>query len=249
MSALHTRLAVLASTGALAATGLTVGAATAQAHSIPACGNHALAVTRTYVDSGAGHSWMSLVYRNITRHSCSITGYPGLDAVRNGHVLAHAARRRDGHPVRSVTVAPGGYASAGVEWENFNGATGKNCRFSTAVRTTVANTGRVHRLRVSVSRCGLEVHPTLPGTPMYPHYGPAQHYWIAGSKATAARTNFYLDHAANQLARSRDFRPQVRQLRKLAALPETGLTRKQRKQARMLVRELDAFFATPGLYR
>lgn len=250
MSTVRTRLGVLASTGMLAAAGFAAGTASANAQSLPACGNSALAVTRTYVDSGMGHSWMRLVYRNTVSHSCTVTGYPGLDAIsRDGHVLAHAQRTLDGGHVRTITIPPGGYASAGVAWENFNGATGGPCAFSATVNTIVANTTRVHRLRVSVSRCGLQVHPTVAGTPLYPHYGPAQHDWIQGANVDAADMGRYFHAAAKQLKKSGDYPTQVKELAQLVSLPDTGLTAKQKKEARADVKDLDRFFGTPGLYR
>lgn len=250
MTTVRTRVGVLAATGALAATGLAVTATSAAARSVPTCGNSSLAVTRSFVDSGMGHSWMTLVYRNKTSHSCTLKGYPGLDAVRhNGSVLAHARRVRDGKPIRTITVRPGRYASASVQWENFNGATGGSCAFSAYVNTVVADTGRVHRLNVSVSRCGLQVHPTVAGTPPYPNYGPAQHDWIQGAHVDAAGMNRYFRAAAKQLSKSGDYPKQVKELKQLASFPDTGLTRKQRRQARADVKDLDSFFATPGLYR
>jgi hypothetical protein len=249
MTTARTRLAVLTTAGALAATGLAAGAVTAGAQPLPACGNSSLAVTRTYVDSGMGHSWMSLVYRNTSSQTCTVTGYPGLDAVGSyGHVLAHAKRNRDGQQIRTISINPGGYASAGVQWENFNGATGGSCAFSESVNTIVANTSRVHHLDVSVSRCGLQVHPTVAGTPLFPDYGPAQLAWIRGAKADAADMGRYFHAAAKQLAKSGDYPTQVNELDQLASLPDTGLTHKQQKEARADVKDLDSFFGTPGLY-
>jgi hypothetical protein len=250
MTTLRQRLGVVAATGVLVGAGLAVGATAAGAATVPACGNGALAVTRTYVDSGMGSSYMTLVYRNTSAHRCSVTGYPGLDTVaRHGHVLAHAGRTSNGEPVRTVIIRPGHFASAAVRWENFDGATGGSCRFGAYVNTTVANTSRVHRLDVSVSRCGLQVHPTLAGTPLYPHYGPAQLAWIRGSKAIAAEQGRYFRAAARQLHKSGDYPTQVRELKQLASFPDTGLTRKQRREARADVKDLDHFFGTPGLYR
>jgi hypothetical protein len=253
MSTVRNRLVVLATAGAITAAGLTATAAAASAAAVPQCGNAALAVTRTYVDSGAGHSWMSLIYRNATTHSCTVSGYPGLDAVGpKGHVLAHAVRTVSGYGggghVSSVTVRPGGFASASVEWLNFNGATGGSCRFSAAVKTIVANTNRVHRLPVSVSVCGLQVHPTVAGTPQYPHYGVAQRYWTQGGNAIAAKMNYYFGHARHALKTAKVYPTQVAELTQLISLPETGLTKKQIKEARADVKDLDDFFATPGLY-
>jgi hypothetical protein len=250
MTTVRTRLGVLATTGAVAVAGLATAATSATAQSLPACGNSALTVTRTFVDSGMGHSFMRLVYRNGTAHACTVTGYPGLDAIdAYGHVLAHAQRTPNGEHVRTITIQPGGYASAGVEWENFNGATGGPCAFSASVNTIVANTSRVHRLRVSVSRCGLQVNPTVAGTtPQYPNFGPAQHDWIQGAKVDAADQGRFWRAAARQLRKSGDFPTQVKELRQLASLPDTGLTPHQQKEARADVRHLNNFFGTPGLY-
>lgn len=170
MIAIRTRLAAVAAVGALTATGYAVTASSASAVTVPPCGNGSLAVTRTLTQSGAGHGWMALIYRNVTTHACTVYGYPGLDALSSsGHVLAHATRTLSGYDssghLSTVTIAPGRFASAGVEWFNFNPRTAGPCAFSTAVNTIVANTTTVHRLAASVSACGLQVHPTVGGIP------------------------------------------------------------------------------------
>jgi Protein of unknown function (DUF4232) len=247
MTTVRTRLAVLATAAALSTAGLAATATTAGATTVPRCGDASLSVTRTYVDSGAGHSWMSLIYRNVSGRTCTVYGYPGLDAINSkGQALAHASRA-SGHS-STVTIKPGGYASASVEWLNFNGSTGGACRFSSAVNTIVANTSRVHRLAVSVSVCQLQVHPTVAGTPGYPDYGPAQVYWLEGSKVAAVSTNYYLLKAENELKSAKIYPSQVKALAQLISLPETGLTAAQIKEARADIGVLDSFFATPGLY-
>jgi hypothetical protein len=253
MTAVRTRFAALAAAGALTCTGLTTLATSASAATAPRCGNGALAVTRTFTQGGAGHGWMALIYRNVTRHACTVYGYPGLDAVSSsGHVLAHAARTRSGYGsgghLSTVTIRPGGYASAGVEWLNFNPRTSGACRVSAPVNTIVANTSTVHRLRVAVSACDLQVHPTVAGTPDYPDFAPAQRYWIAGSKAIAAETNRYLAKAEHWLKVAKIYPTEVARLAQLISLPITGLTPAQIKTARADVRALDRFFGTPGLY-
>jgi hypothetical protein len=244
---------VLATAGVVTVGGLTTAATAAGAATVSRCGNASLAVTRTYVDSGAGHSWMRLIYRNVTTRTCTVSGYPGLDAVGpKGHVLAHAERTTAGYGggghVGSVRVRPGRYASAGVEWLNFNAATGGSCRHAAAVKTIVANTDRVHRLPVAVTVCGLQVHPTVAGTPQYPHYGAAQHYWKQGAKANAANMNYYFEKARQHLKTAKIYRTQVAELTELISLPNTGLTKKQIKHAHADVKDLDRFFATPRLY-
>lgn len=253
MAQFHTRFAALAAAGTMAGAALVSTATSASAAAVPHCGDSSLAVTRTFTQGGAGHGWMALVYRNVTQHSCTVYGYPGLDAVsRSGHVLAHAARTRSGYGSgarpATVTIRPGGYASAGVEWLNFDPRTGAACRFSATVRTIIANTMAVHRLRVSVSACGLQVHPTVAGTPGYPDFGPAQRAWIAGSGAIAADTNRYLARAERRLRAAGSYPEQVSRLAQLIALPITGLTPAQLRTARADVKALNRFFGTPGLY-
>jgi Protein of unknown function (DUF4232) len=253
MTTVLARVAVLTTAGALATAGLIATATASSATSGPRCGNGSLTVTRTFVEGGAGHSWLVLIYRNATKHTCTVSGYPGLDAISSkGQVLAHAARTRSGYggggKLGTVTIRPAGYASASVEWLNFNGRTGGACRFSAAVNTIVANTSRVHRLAVSVSVCGLQVHPTIAGTGQYPHYGPAQQYWIEGAKVVSARMNYYFLKAEHELKVAKIYPTQVKQLAQLISLPETGLTPKQIKAARADVKALNSFFDTPGLY-
>jgi uncharacterized protein DUF4232 len=252
MTAVHTRLAALAAAGAFTITGLSA-ATSASAVTVPQCGHSSLAVTSTFTQGGAGHGWMSLIYRNVTSSTCTVYGYPGLDAISStGHVLAHATRTMSGYGsgghLSTVTIAPGGFASAGVEWLNFNPTTSGACAFSKTVNTVVANTTTVHSLQVSVSACALQVHPTVAGTPQYPDFGPAQEYWIAGSKVISADTNLYLSKAEHWLQVAGVYPTQVAQLAQLIALPITGLTPSQIKTAHSDIAALNEFFATPGLY-
>ena len=62
-----------------------------------------------------------------------------------------------------MTLAPGGYASATVEWANFNPATSGPCRHSAGVHETAPNTTRIVNQRRSVTICSLQVHPTVAG--------------------------------------------------------------------------------------
>ena len=64
----------------------------------------------------------------------------------------------------TVSLAPGGFASATVEWLNFNPATTGDCTFSASVAATPANTTHTVHLPVSVSICQLQVHPTVAAT-------------------------------------------------------------------------------------
>jgi hypothetical protein len=151
------------------ALGCLAGAPAAQA-STPQCGNNSLAVSATATQGATGHGNFVLLFRNKTTHTCTLFGYPGLDAVTaSGRVLAHAKRSLTGFTggstkgLQTIVVRPGRYASADVEWHNFNFATGGSCRFSYGVRATPANTSDTVFLKRSVSVCGLQVHPTVAG--------------------------------------------------------------------------------------
>ncbi|QNK82509.1 DUF4232 domain-containing protein [Nakamurella sp. PAMC28650] len=164
-------MTVLAASGAVAVAGLMATAAPAGASATPpGCGNSSLAVTHTPLDGATGHDSFVLLYRNVGRGTCTLYGYPGLDAVNaSGQVLAHARRTLHGFAggapaVSPVAVAPGGYASAVVEWTNFNTATGGACAFSRSVATTPANTSDTVHFPASVGVCNLQVHPTVAGT-------------------------------------------------------------------------------------
>jgi hypothetical protein len=160
----------LAAATTLAAAGCVLAMPTAALATPPACGNQSLAVIARPDDSGLGHGSFVLLFRNKTTHACTLFGYPGLDALNaTGGVMKHARRTLNGyaggttHGLQTVRVAAGRFASATVEWHNFNFSTGGTCRFSHSVAATPPNTSHtVHRAR-SVSVCGLQVHPTVAG--------------------------------------------------------------------------------------
>lgn len=169
MTTLRTRALVLAASTALTAAGLVAIGATADATVAP-CGNSSLAVSHLHTQGATGHGSVVLLFKNTTAHSCSLYGYPGLDALNaSGHVLAHAKRTMRGfaggaHVEKTVTVTPGHSASASVEWMNFNPVNGGSCTFSKSVATTPANTTHTVHLAIPVSVCSLQVHPTVAGT-------------------------------------------------------------------------------------
>jgi hypothetical protein len=136
----------------------------------PACGNGSLAVSASAEQGATGHSNFVLRFRNKTTHTCTLFGYPGLDALNaSGGVMAHAHRTLTGFTggstqgLQTITVRPDRFASADVEWHNFNFRTGGSCRFSHSVAATPANTSHTVQLARSVSVCGLQVHPTVAG--------------------------------------------------------------------------------------
>jgi hypothetical protein len=154
---------VIAAAGAIA-TGTAADAA------VPACGNAAIATAHSPTQGATGHGSFKLYFHNVSHATCSLYGYPGLDALDvNGHVLAHAARTLNGfaggaHVEKVVTLAPGQWGSAVVEWMNFNPVTSGACVFSHSVAATPANTSATVRFPLSISVCSLQIHPTVAGT-------------------------------------------------------------------------------------
>ena len=154
----------------LAAAGCLIAVPTAASAAPPACGNRAVAVSGTRTQGFAGHGAFVLLFRNKTLHTCSLTGYPGLDALNaSGGVMKHARRTLTGaaggstQGVQTIRILPGHYASATVEWLNFDPNTAGACAFSHSVAATPPNTGHTVQLARSVSVCRLQVHPTVAG--------------------------------------------------------------------------------------
>jgi hypothetical protein len=171
MSTIRIRLAsFLMSFGVAAAGGVLMAGAAAAAPVSAACGNTSLAVSGSPPQGATGHGSFVVLFKNVTSSRCTLTGYPGLDALDgSGVVLAHAQRTPNGFmggaaAITTVSIAPGGFASATAEWLNFNPTTTGDCTFSAAVAATPPNTTHTVHLPVSVSICQLQIHPTVPGT-------------------------------------------------------------------------------------
>jgi hypothetical protein len=57
----------------------------------------------------AGSTYYELEISNISRTTCTLRGYPGVSAYGHGLVqLGSPANRVSGHPIRTVTLTPGG---------------------------------------------------------------------------------------------------------------------------------------------
>jgi hypothetical protein len=254
MIKLRTAALTLLAAGSCLATGLAVGATSASA-STPACGNSSLTVTQADPEGATGHGSVILLFRNVSAHTCTIYGYPGLDALNSsGHVLAHAKRTLHGFaggPSKetTATLAPGKFASAVVEWMNFNPVTSGPCTISKSIATTPANTTHTVKLPVSVSVCDLQIHPTVAGANGNTQFGYAQAQWIHGSKANAATEGNYWKAAQADLAYDGSrYSTQIAELKALRSLPNTDLTKAQDALYIKSVTELDNFFGTPKYY-
>jgi hypothetical protein len=255
MSTLFTRVGATLAAVALATAAVAAPSASAEATTVPACGNAALAITHTPTQGATGHGSFDLLYRNVSHATCSIYGYPGLDDLNKyGQVLAHAQRTLHGFAggvtsETTATVAPGQFASAIVEWMNFNPVTSGSCAFSTSVATTPANTTHTVRFAIAVSVCDLQVHPTVAGTSGNNAFAAAQTQWIAGAGATSADQGIYWTRVETDLKTAgAAFSSQIALLKQLIALPDANQSAAQNATYHHDIAALNSFFGTAGLY-
>jgi hypothetical protein len=146
----------------------TVAAPAGAAAPVPSCKGALIALSHNHPQGAAGHSNVILRFKNISQSTCSLRGYPGVDALGpHGGVLKHARRTLHGFTggtsaVRTIVLHSFQTASADLEWMNF-GANGHDCRFSASIAVTPPNTSKTFHRPVSVSVCSLQIHPVVTG--------------------------------------------------------------------------------------
>lgn len=132
------------------------------------CGDTAFVPVVANEEGAAGHGSLVLRFTNRLPQPCTLTGYPGVDALNGSQtVLAHAARTLRGmaggaNAVTTVTVAPGATASALLEWSTVPTGTA-TCAYASILNVTAANTRASSEIPATVSSCELQVHPTVVG--------------------------------------------------------------------------------------
>jgi hypothetical protein len=102
-------LALLASIAALAALGASSAlAAGARAGTLPRCATAGLVIWLNPEDSGAlGSFYFKLEFTNLSGHTCTLAGYPGVSAVNlRGRQVGSPAGREVTGPPGVVTLAP-----------------------------------------------------------------------------------------------------------------------------------------------
>ncbi len=119
-------------------------AATGTKASTPRCATAGLVIwLDTQGNGAAGSIYYHLRLTNLSGHSCTLRGYPGVSAVNlAGHQLGSAASRDNAIPVTTVTLGRGATATAVlriVEAGNFPAA---SCRQVTAAGLRVFPPGR-----------------------------------------------------------------------------------------------------------
>ena len=113
-----TTTTVTATTTASAAptgTGTATSAPTSPAGAV-ACATSSLHVTQGAPQGYAGGVYQAIVFTNASGRSCTLYGYPGVSLVSASYAqIGLAAKRSATTPVKLITLAPGGTASAQLQ--------------------------------------------------------------------------------------------------------------------------------------
>jgi hypothetical protein len=135
------------------------------------CQGQVLGIRLTQASPGLTHHGYVIEFKN-RGGACTITGYPGVDALAaNGHRILSAKRTKSGYlggvasgPIPKVHLAKGKIASAMVEWSDL----GSPCPRAHSLRITppsaVNSVVLSPKSLKSETLCHVEVHPVVPGT-------------------------------------------------------------------------------------
>ena len=167
-----TAAAVAIPTTALAASGSPAkpaAAARAAAAAIPPrCGTAALTAWLGIPGDGyAGGVGYQLELSNISNHTCSLYGFPGVSALApGGHQLGRAANRGHAVPNRLVTLGRGATAHAELQITDVTAFPPSSCGKTTAVALRVYPPGATRSLEIPLTfqACGKS-------GPVYLHIG------------------------------------------------------------------------------
>lgn len=117
-------------------------------------------------NSGVGSIFTTIVLRNVSRQSCSVTGYPGISLVDGAHRQIGRSASWDAGVVRWFALRPGEFASTTVR--SLNPGTGTtNCLpTSEALRIYPPNARTALLVPAHLAECLgiLGVKPLVPGT-------------------------------------------------------------------------------------
>ena len=116
---------------AVAATGLAPGSAGA---SPGHCTTAQLTAHLGASNGAAGSVYQPIVWTNKSQSACTLFGYPGVSYVApvSGRQVGASATRNGQHAATTVTLKPGGHASALVQMANYQNYPKANCK-ATAV--------------------------------------------------------------------------------------------------------------------
>ena len=123
-------------------------------------------------EGGAGHISVVVIFQNTGQAACILKGYPGAEVVDSTDAYTEDAKRTltgymGGAPSTAVTVDPGGYASAMVEWSDASASSGSaGCVTTSILSATPPNTKVTSQLPLSspAEICSsFQVHPVVAG--------------------------------------------------------------------------------------
>jgi hypothetical protein len=141
------------------------------AQAVTACRKGVLSVKLAGESAGSGHRSVTIVFVNTGRQPCTLHGYPGVAALdAGGKQVAQAARTEHGYlgglpqgtGATTVTLRPGGSASAIVEALAFRKSDGSACPAYRGLLVTAPGDVASTRLSWTTDSCDqLEVHPVV----------------------------------------------------------------------------------------
>ena len=119
-----TLLAAATLTGAAATASAATATPAAHAAAVQACGNSSLITSLRSADAATMHEGEVLVFTNVSKQTCVVSGYPGASIEHKSATLINAARTLNGYmgdgqnlsSPPQVTLKPGASGSAVVEW-------------------------------------------------------------------------------------------------------------------------------------
>ena len=81
-------------------------------------------------NGAAGSVFAPVIWTNKSQTTCTLTGYPGVSYVApgSGNQVGAAATRNPQHPARTVTLQPGGHASALLQMANYQNYPMASCK-------------------------------------------------------------------------------------------------------------------------
>ena len=121
------------------------------------CSDSDLGVTNGDVASANTLRHVTVSFKNISSHPCTLTGYPGADLVTAaGGVLVHVAWR-PANAAHHLTLNPGDVANADVESYAIDTTTGNDCSRIGTLVVTPPNGFQSHLLPVNLPICNATI--------------------------------------------------------------------------------------------
>jgi hypothetical protein len=144
------------------------GGASSPSPAITHCRADQLSVSARGAGAASLHTGLILVFRNTGTVGCRMTGYPGVALLNAQNVQVVQAQRSTsgylgGAPVTTVTLAPGGAASALLEVVVVDDA-GNTCAQYPRLLVTAPDDTTSVRVDESLPGCSVQIHPVVSGT-------------------------------------------------------------------------------------